>query len=369
MDSRRGGFRYGIEHECALIRPDGGFADFTNTTFDELAGIVERLPIDRLDYPELRVGDAGIKVKRWYVEGYERFDLGGALVRCDPKGIEVRTAIHPDIIGAVGQLRADLDRLAAEARRAGFGLVTVGFNPNRDSYPIEPPLNTWELAHRTGSPEDRTAHVHMTTYGPDLNLSCAGLGPSELIDIGAKLTYYSPFVVPFSFSSPFSGGRLWGGLSKRTFVRTGVRPAAMVFLGDPDRLIDSNPSLTQPARIDAEVGRIEFKAFDPCPDLELYAELLTLLTGLVLDDSLPGRRITPDAGLHQLAARTGHDHPRVRAGAQQVLHAARRTLSEAADLARLDSLGERLAARSCPAWAMIESYRAGEEVAGLRAAA
>ena len=37
-------FRYGIEHECALLRPDGSFADFTNTTFDELQDIVDELP-------------------------------------------------------------------------------------------------------------------------------------------------------------------------------------------------------------------------------------------------------------------------------------------------------------------------------------
>ena len=42
-------FRYGIEHECALLRPDGSFADFTNTTFDELQDIVDVLPEDPAD--------------------------------------------------------------------------------------------------------------------------------------------------------------------------------------------------------------------------------------------------------------------------------------------------------------------------------
>jgi hypothetical protein len=351
-----------------LLRPDGRFADFGNTTFDELAAIVDGLPVDEADYPGLRVGDAGIKVKRWYVEGYERFDADGALLRCDPKGIEVRTAIHPDIAGTVGQLGADLDTLAAAAARTRFRVVTIGFNPWRNDYPIEPPLNAWELAHRQQSPEDRSAHVHMTTYGPDLNLSWDRLGPDQLVDAGAKLTFYSPYIVPFSFSSPFAGGRLWGGLSRRTFVRTGIRPATMVFLADHTRLLDTDPSLTQPARIPAEDGRIEFKAFDPCPDLALYAELLTLLTGLLTDDTLAGRRLTPDAGLHQVAARTGHRHPYIRAGAERVLDAVRRVLPDADDQVRLDSLSARLDAASCPAREMIERYRAGEAVAGLRAA-
>ena len=37
-------FRYGIEHEAALLRPDGTFADFTNTSFAELAGHRRRAP-------------------------------------------------------------------------------------------------------------------------------------------------------------------------------------------------------------------------------------------------------------------------------------------------------------------------------------
>ena len=46
----------------------------------------------------------------------------------------------------------------------------------------------------------------MTTYGPDLNLSCAELDPSDLVDVGRKLTHYSPWLVPLSFSSPFRDG-------------------------------------------------------------------------------------------------------------------------------------------------------------------
>ena len=39
---------------------DGGFADYTTTTFDELQVVVDALPEDPADYPELRVGDQDI---------------------------------------------------------------------------------------------------------------------------------------------------------------------------------------------------------------------------------------------------------------------------------------------------------------------
>lgn len=359
------GFRYGLEHEAALLRPDDRFADFTNTSFQELQAIVDSLPVYQSDYPGLRVGDLAIKHKRWYVEGFERYSPTGEFLRCDPKGIEIRTPVCDDIAGVVGQLKADYRLLASQAARLGFRLVAVSHNPHRTAYRIEPELNAWECAQRVTCPEDRTAHLHMTTYGPDANISWTRLEESQVVEVGAKLTFYSPFIIPFTFSSPFYEGGLWGGLSVRTFTRTGPRPAARVFVADPSRMIDSDPSLTNLARVEAEVGRIEFKAFDACPDLDLYAGLLTLLKGLVLDQRLPGRRVTPDAELHKASAWSGFDNPEIRAGAEAVLRAAESALSEPDDLGRIRSLMDRLEARACPARQMIERYEAGDEVAGL----
>ena len=151
----------------------------------------------------------------------------------------------------------------------------------------------------------QTAEIVMLTYGPDLSFSCAEWDTDQNIDIGRKLTYYSPYILPFSFSSPFYGGEVWDGLSVRTYFRTGPRPACMVFIDEPDKMIDSVPSLTQEARVPAEAGRIEFKAFDSCCDFSLYAALLALLKGLALDDTLPGRATVPDTALHQHVARVG----------------------------------------------------------------
>jgi hypothetical protein len=359
-------FRYGIEHECALLRPDGTFADFTNTTFDELQAIVEALPEDPADLHDLRLGDVGIKRKRWYVEGYERFDEQGTLLRCDPKGLEIRTRIHPSIEAAVAALCADQQRLDAEAAARGLGVTAIGFNPVRSEYVVAPPFNAWERVHRLGSPEERTAHVHMVTYGPDLNLSWEGSTPDELIDAARKLTALSPYLVPLSFSSPFRDGKLWGGLSARTAVRTGARPAAMAFLAEGVPQVPADPSLTQPARLPAEVGRLEFKAFDSCPDPALYGELLSLLTGLVLDPTLPQRRTTPDAAVHRHAAEVGYADAALRQGAEVALDAAAKAVADRpADAARLASLRARFDRDECPARDMLARYEAGDRVAGL----
>ena len=300
-------FRYGIEHESALLRSDGTFADFTNTRFDELQDIVDELPEDPADLADLRVGDVGIKRKRWYVEGYERFDEHGTLLRCDPKGLEIRTRIHPSVDAAVAALCADQQRLDVEAAARGCGVTADRIQPGALGVRGGARVQRWERMHRLGSPEERTAHLHMVTYGPDLNLSWEGsTSPDELIDAARKLTALSPYLVPLSFSSPFRDGAPWGGLSARTVVRTGPRPAVLAFLAEGVPQVPADPSLTQPARLPAEVGRLEFKAFDSCPEPVLYGELLSLLTGLVLDTTLPQRRTTPDPALHRHAARVGY---------------------------------------------------------------
>ncbi len=107
-------FRYGIEHELALTRSDGRFADDTDLSFTLLQAVVDALPEDRADYPDLRIGDQGIKHKRWYIEGYERFDEAGGLVRCDPRAWRSAPGSTTASRAAVAAVCADVALLDAE---------------------------------------------------------------------------------------------------------------------------------------------------------------------------------------------------------------------------------------------------------------
>ncbi len=178
----------------------------------------------------------------------------------------------------------------------------------------------------------------MVSYGPDLNISLANLSTEKLIDIGQKLTYYSPYIIPFSYSSPFYNGGLWTGLSVRTFIRTGKRSATLVFVETTEELIKSVPSLTKIARIPSEIGRIEFKACDSCDNFAIYAGLLALLKGLVLDETLPGRAIIPDADLHQISAKSGFDNPDILINTSKILQAAEIALVDDPDIEFLTPL-------------------------------
>jgi gamma-glutamyl:cysteine ligase YbdK (ATP-grasp superfamily) len=221
---------FGIEHEVAFLRPDGQFADFTNTTFEEFAQIIQRLPIYPGDYPQLHVGDVGIRKKRWYIEGVERFSETGELIGFAPKGIEIRTTIHFTIQGAIAELTESFQQLRDVAAQFGFTPFAVAFNPYQTAFEYDPPLNSYEQQLRNDEPEYQTEHLPMVTYGPDFNLSIAGLPIEHAIDVGRKLTFYSPAIVPFSFNAPFYAGTVWAGASARTAMRTGARPSVRVYV-------------------------------------------------------------------------------------------------------------------------------------------
>lgn len=349
------GFRFGIEHEFAVVDRDGRFCDFTNTTFEEFDRVIDPLPVTDADYPGLRVGDLGIKSKRWYIEGFERFGEGGEHLRTDPKGFEIRTPICDSLDEAVSVLKADLETWAASARPFGYRPVRTALNPFVTGYVPVPDLNAWEESNRR-TPEELTAHMHMLTYGPDISFSHPELSTRQVIDIGMKLTHYSPYIVPFSFSSPFYNGGLWGGHSRRTFYRTGARPAALVFVADESQRIESSPTLTDTPRLPAESGRIEFKALDCVGDVELFRSLGTLLLGLALDDTLSGRAVVPDGKIHQRSATKAFDDEEIRGTSLEVLAAAGAAVP-AGYRAYLEPLAEMLDTRNTPASRMIETYR------------
>jgi hypothetical protein len=352
-------FSFGIEHEVAFLNAEGKFADFSCTTFADFQQIIDKLPIYPDDHLQLRVGDAGIRSKRWYIEGFERFADSEQVIDCLAKGIEIRTTIHTSIQGAITELNQSFQLLREVAASFGFSPVLISFNPYNCLFEPKPPLNDYEIKQLQTYPDEQTANIYMVTYGPDLNISVADLEIEQVIDMGRKLTYYSPYIVPFSYSSPFYDGNLWEGLSVRTFIRTGKRSAALVFVEEQEQLIKSVPSLTKVARLSAEIGRIEFKSCDSCDDFTIYAGLLALLKGLILDQTLLGRATVPDCNLHQISAKSGFDNPEIFDNANQILKAAKSALGEDPDTVFLNRLQVILSQRSTKSHQLIEAFNLG----------
>lgn len=340
---------FGIEAEYALVRPDGRFADYRNTAFAELQRFIDALPDYR--HPGLRVGDAGIRVKNWYVEGDERFDAEGRSTGVAVKGIEIRTPVLPSIEASIACLATLRATLQAELEPSGWRLAAIGYNPCTESY--APDYTPWERAFHASHIENALPEVSTLSYGPDFNFSCPTGSPEAAIATVRRLTWYSPFIVPFSFSAPFVGGQLWEGLSYRTFRRTGPRPAALVHLAAP-----GDHPLAKRADPPSQHLRIEFKAFDMVGDERLLAELFSLTVGVVLADAaaLPGAADIPDQALHRRVALSGLGEERVHAEAARTVAAAKQALAAAGYPSALPRIEEMLATRRTPAHALRERF-------------
>jgi hypothetical protein len=343
------GLKFGLEAEYALRRPDGRFADFTNTDYSEVRPLIAGLPDYR--HPELRVGDAGIRVKNWYVEGDERFDENGRSTGLAFKGIEIRTAVFPTIAESIQSLKTLRAMLDAELEARGWSRLTIGFNPSTPSY--EPDYAPWERQFQASHIAHQLPEISTLSYGPDLNFSCARDTPAEVLERVRRLTFYSPWIVPFSFSSPFFAGGLWEGLSYRTHRRTGARPAALAHLSGPN-----DHPLVREADPPSQHLRIEFKAFDMVADDRLLAELFHLVFGIAIADprALPAAADLPDARLHRHVALTGFDDDDVHREAAKVVAAAKEALAAAGHPSDLPLLEEMLALRRTPAHLMRENF-------------
>lgn len=343
------GFRFGVEAELALIRPDGRFADFTNTRFEEVQPFIDALPHD--PDPDLRIGDAGIRVKNWYVEGDERFDESGRSTGLAFKGIEIRTAVFPTIGESISSLKTLWSMLERVLKARGWRYGVIGFNPCTRSY--RPDYSAWEKEFQASHIAHRLPEISTLSFGPDLNFSRRGDTPEQVLEAVRRLTHYSPYVVPFSFGSPFVGGMLWDGLSYRTYRRTGLRPAALAHLsGRHDH------PLVRQADPPSQHLRIEFKAFDMVADDRLLSELFRLILGISIADArhLPEGADLPDQQLHQRVARSGFEDDHVHSEATKILAIARRSLKAAGDDKGFPLLEKMLALRRTPAHPMREYF-------------
>ncbi|MEI7059056.1 glutamate-cysteine ligase family protein [Nocardioides sp. CCNWLW239] len=340
----------GFEFEYALVDRDGTFHDFTDLDFAALQSALA--DGSGTSDENLVRGDLGIKSGYWYLEGDERFSTDGTFTTMLVKGVEIRTPVCTGTAEAADRLIDLQGDLTARLDPLGLRLGIVGFNPVREAYVLDPPLNAWEQQMRAEHREYDHAEVSNLSYGPDINLSFPELSASEVVEVTRRLTYYSPFMVPFSFSSPFHAGGPWRGPSKRTYERTWRRVAARCFVDAPL----GDPTMVHKPRIPREEGRIEFKAFDAFLSRDLLLAGAALTLGVCLTDELPGIADAPSRDLHQRAATAALADPEIASGAREVLTAARRALAGMPEAGHLDCLDQFLSEGRTPADNLLDAH-------------
>jgi hypothetical protein len=352
-------FNFGIEHEIPLVDLNGNFLDYRKLNFNDLNKIVQKFPIYPSDYSSLRIGDLGIKVKRLYIEGFELFDANGYFLKEYPKGFELRTNFFQSIEDLFDSFLKDFSIFKKEAYKLKLKPTFISFNPFLTRPKIKIELHKYEKRLRREDPGRKTALFTLLTYGPDLNISFQELNDNDVFDIVQKLNYYTPFMVPFSFSSPFYKGKLWNGYSVRIFFRSKLRPACIGFVEDEKLL--KNPTtqkiwILNNTRISKEAKRIEYKAVDTIWDVNIYKGLLVLLKGLILESNLKGKSFWPDLKLMEISARYGFDDNLIYDGAFEVLNSAYKVLKLKEDRNYIKYLFEILKNRHMFSKILIKDY-------------
>ncbi|MCX7589984.1 MAG: glutamate--cysteine ligase [Patescibacteria group bacterium] len=314
-------FYFGIEHEIPLIDSEGNFLDYRKLNFNILNKVIQKFPVYQNDYPDLRIGDLGLKVKRLYVEGLEIFDDNGYLIKEYPKGLELRTKFFNDLNQLFKTFLYDFNIVKKELIKFNLKPTFLSFNPYLNKINIKINLNQYEKKLRKQDPGRITAPFTLLTFGPDLNISYKELNDQEILDIVLKLNYYTPFIIPFTFSSPFYMGKLWNGYSVRTYFRSKLRPSAIGFVNSSKLLSKyKNNWILNQNRVGAESGRIEFKAIDTIWDIKIYKSLLILLKGLILDKKLKQKSLNSDIKLMEISAQYGFDDKLIYDGCYETLN-------------------------------------------------
>ena len=297
----------GIEHEFVFADTEGQYRDADNTEYAVFRDIVDAFPAFEGDDACLECKSLEQYPKRCYVEGFERHDRKGNRVETLPKGLEIRTLPHASVEEAVEEFTnsyADAMRLAA---RAGLSPVLTSRHPFKTALALEARLGPEERKVRTPA-ELALAQRAMLSHGLHVNVSLGDFPAEKMLALVEKVNYYTPALIPWSFSSPFCEGKAFAGLCCRNYMRAESRRLADLLERRGVRVL-------------------EFRGFDACGDAGLLAAIVKLFCGFLLDGSLPGKAPQQDAERVKRSSILGFDDPSLREEGQSVLRAARVALN------------------------------------------
>ena len=202
--------------------------------------------------------------------------------------LELRTAPHATVRGAINEMR-DLRRLLVEdLGRLGMAAASAGTYPGPSSQPTRvSPSSRYQVIQRTMrglARREPTFALHVHVGVPD---------PSSAIRLVNQLRAHLPMVLALSASSPFLNGRSTGLASNRTIVfkgfpRTGL-PRRFADYSDWAETVDllvRSGAIPEPTflwwdiRPQPRLGTVEVRIMDAQPRLAATGALTALVQAL-----------------------------------------------------------------------------------------
>lgn len=300
--------RIGIEHEFTFKDHAGNYLDFDNTEATTFQNIIDDFPYIENDGNLFECKSLEKLPKRCYLEGFERYNLEGSLIKTLPKGVEIRTAPHDSVDALMDDFLYSYNLITQIAARQYLSPLHISYHPFKTSCSLKKSLNRKETSVRTEKELD-FALKSMLLQAFHVNVSLSDRSHQQMNDLVQKINYYFPYIIPFSFSSPFYDGKVFEGLSYRNYFRSGRWELV---------------NIKKRNGIDV----IEFSGFDACGDIRLMKALILLFKGLVLDEILMERSVSQDAKILRLSSLKGFGDRMIKQKGQMVLKAAKNALGE-----------------------------------------
>jgi len=300
--------KMGVEHEFVFKDDRGTYLDFETAEYSIFQKIINEFPYFENDDTFFDCKSLEQKPKRCYIEGFERYDINGKLIETVPKGLEIRTLPHTNIDTVIKDFTNSYTCLMRSAEKFGFSPLLTSIHPFKSSVHFKKPLNRAEIALRTDE-ELTIATDALLWHGIHINVSISSASKEQMTDLLQKVNYYAPYIIPFSFSSPFHDGKVFDGLSYRTYRKAKTRKVIQL-------------------QNRKGVYVLEFRGFDSCGDVKLLKSLLLLYKGLLLDKSLKQRASFQNPELLEHSALKGFEDETIRKEGLNVLKAVRTVIQD-----------------------------------------
>lgn len=253
--------KFGIEQEFVFKNASNEYMDFENISYELFQKIVDKFPLHLNDNEVFECKSLETKPKRCYIEGIERFNNNGILFSTLPKGLEIRTLPSNNIDTLINEFAISFKFMKDLCTSHGLYPILTSSHPLKTSAnKIKNKLTERELQIRTSEELDN-ALFSMLMHGMHINISIDINNDESFQKQLEKLNYYLPYIIPYSFSSPFWEGELFEGVSSRNYFQTTKRELI--------KIIERKG-----------IKVIQIASFDACGDLKLLSALLYLLKGL-----------------------------------------------------------------------------------------
>ena len=300
--------QFGIEHEFLLKNNKDEILDYSNSNYETFKQIVDEFPIYKDDINYFHIKSTEKIPKRCYIEGFEIHNIKGEIIKTIPKGLEIRTTPHYDVNCLITEFKNSLKTVDKILKKYKLTPVLISFHPFKSKFDIPENILEFEKNFRTEK-ELKIAMNSMFTFGIHINFSSNEWNDLIFKKNIKKLNYYLPYIIPFSFSSPFVEGKKFKGLSYRTFYRSDKTP-----------LIELKEKNNQ--------KYIEFKAFDIPENIEILTGLIFLIKGIILDKSLTEFRKEPNTEMIKIASLYGFKNEKLKSKILKILDSISKVLKE-----------------------------------------